>query len=178
MENKNKLMMVIILAMIIFIGLAFAQSIVNSKAQQTDLLSLANETTNLTVSCYVDGEVNESDANCNLSAAQWYDTGDWRESESQCYLSSVTVANSIGVALTEDTDYELFESTGIVRMLNTTDTNSTNLGENVLVGYSYCGEGYLTSSGDRGLANLWVTMVILMILAAAIIVAYKLINDK
>ena len=150
---------VIILTFIgIIVAIALLVPIFDTQAQMTTLQS-AVETTNLSAngcSLVVVGgaEVNESVAACNLTAGAWYPTGDWRILDGQCALSSVVVANAAGDALVLDTDYELFASTGIIRMLNTTSTNESALGFNVVANYDYCAEGYNTSGSSRTMATL------------------------
>jgi hypothetical protein len=156
MNKKGQLNLGIyfVMLVIVLVGIALFNTSAASVNVMTEKQSITDETTNLTVSCYASGEVNESNPSCNITVDQWYDTGDWRASEPDCYISSVTVTNATGTELTLNTDYNLFSSTGTIQMLNTVDTNSTNLGENVLVDYSYCGEGYNTDSGSRAMANL------------------------
>ena len=169
-NNKGQVGLYLIFAMLVIVVVGAA--LFNSSAASVDIMTqkqtITDETTNLTVSCYASGQVNESNSNCNITVDQWYDTGDWRASDSQCYLSSVTVSNATGTSLTLNTDYKLFTDTGIVQMLNTTDTNSTLLGENVLIDYSYCGEGYNKDSGSRAMARL-ILIFFAMIIAFGIL---------
>jgi len=168
-QQDNPLMVVIILGMIILIGLAFITSTANTKELQTDKISKANEIDNLGTSCMTSkGQVNESSTDCNITVDKWYN--DWRASHSACDLENVVVTNSTGTStLTEGTDYNLYAGSGIIQMLNTSKTNSTGLLDNqTYTDYDYCGEGYLTSSGDRGLANLWTTMMIIVLIGAGV----------
>jgi len=154
---------------IMAVAIIFCIALIIASAEQTNkmtsLQSVTDETTNLTVSCYDTGQVNESNSACNITVDSWYSAGDWRLSDSQCYLSSVTVSNATGTALTLNTDYNLFSSTGIIQMLNTTDTNSTNLGEDVLIDYSYCDAGYNKDGSSRSIANLILLFAALALLA-------------
>lgn len=183
MKNKkgegNPLMLIFGAIILVLLALAFITSVANTKSTQTDLLSASDEQSNLmTLGCYTDdGEVNESVAACNITVDNWYATGDWRASESQCYLSSVVVSNDTGTALELDTDYAIHSDAGIIQLLNTSDTaNSSDImSDNLLeVDYSYCGAGYLTSSGDRGLANLWTTMMILVLIGVLVGIVLKI----
>ena len=181
--QENKLLTIIVLAMLVFIALAFITSVANTKAKQTDLLSSANESSNLTVlGCYEKGgTINITNTACNITVSEWYATGDWRASESQCYLTGVKVTNNTGVPLTLNTDYQIFASTGKIRLLNTsTMYNSSNtMSNNVIkVSYNYCGSGYLKSSGDRSLANLWTTMMIILLVVIIAGSAYKVMKEK
>lgn len=182
-EVKNPFVVIMGAIILILVGMAFITTVADTKSTQTSLLTTSDEQSNLqTLSCYTsEGQVNESNSACNITVDNWYTSGDWRESEGQCYLSSVTLANDTGTELTLDTDYRLFDSSGIIQLLNTTttenssDTMSNNLVE---VDYSYCGEGYLTSSGDRGLANLFPTLMIIVLIIALGGAAMKMYNEN
>lgn len=180
-EIKNQFNIILGVFVLIILGFVFIVSVANTKALQTTKQPIINETTDINaVGClYPNGEVNESSANCNITFAKWTAYAeDWRTQDSQCYPSSVVVINASGSELTLDTDYELYASDGVLRMLNTTDTiNSTN-GNSILADYKYCDAGYLQSSGDRMLANLWTIMMILAILAGVILALYKIWDIK
>jgi hypothetical protein len=182
-ESNNPLFIIFGAIILVLLGLALITSVANTKASQTNLLSVADEQSNLkTLACYTDdGQVNESLEACNITVNAWYSTGDWRLSESQCDLSSVSVTNDTGTALTEDTDYILHADLGIIQLLNTstTENSSATLGDNLVeVDYSYCGSGYLTSSGDRGIANLWTVMMIIVLIGALAAAAYKMFGKQ
>lgn len=161
--------MIVLLAVGIIFSIAIYGQIAETQSQMTQLQSVSDEETNLTSNgCYNDdGEVDETSEDCNITVDNWYDEGDWKRSESQCYLSDVTVTNATGSELTEDTDYKLYESQGLIQMLNTTDTTSSETGELVLTDYDYCAEGYNKDSSSRGIASLITIMSALAILAFA-----------
>lgn len=177
--QSNPIMLIFGAIILVLIALAFITSVANTKSTQTDLLSVSDEQFNLqTLDCYTDdGEVNESNSACNLTVSNWYSAGDWRLSESPCYLSSVAVTNDTGTALIKDVDYVLYSSIGTIQLLNTTDTSNSSdtLSDNVVESdYSYCDSGYLTSSGDRGLANLWTTMMILVLIGGLVAIVLRI----
>jgi len=146
---------IVIVFMGIIVAFALLVPIFNTQNQLTDKQPVTDETYNLSSrGCYVGGEVNESVALCNVTVAARYPTGDWRASDSQCNLGSVVITNATGTDLVLDTDYESYAGTGIIRMLNTTSTNSTGLGDNVLMDYNYCAEGYNNNGGSRSVAGL------------------------
>ena len=187
MKNKkgasNYMVTLILLAMVILIGIAFATNVANVKSTQTKLQTVSNESNNLqTLGCYTaGGQVNESNSACNITASNWYSAGDWRLSKSQCYLTSVSVTNATGTELTLNTDYKIDSDSGIIQLLNTATTanSSATMSNNLIdIDYSYCGSGYLTSSGDRGLANLWTLMMIMVLLAIAVGVVSKVFKSK
>lgn len=162
---------IIFLAIGILFGLAIFQQIVDTQSELTNLGTITDEVTNLTaVGCYdASGVVNESNSACNITVSKWYPSGDWRRSESACYLSNVVVSNATGTALVLNTDYRIDSDSGIIVMLNTDATNKTNLGENALIDYSYCREGYNKDSSSRGIARMISVFSALAILAFSVI---------
>ncbi|MFW6225644.1 MAG: hypothetical protein ACOC3V_01630 [bacterium] len=162
---------IILLAVGILFCMAIFEQVVDTQSELTDLKNVNDETTNLTTeTCYTtNGWVNESDPDCNITVDNWYPSGDWRKGESSCYLSGVTVSNATDDDLTLSTDYRIDSDAGIIVMLNTSSTSKTNLGENVLVDYSYCGEGYNKDSSSRSIAGLISLFTALAILGFAII---------
>ena len=179
MKNKkgegNMLVTIIILAMLLFIGFAFVTSTANTKASITEKVNVVNEQ-DLLSECYVGGTVNETNPACNITLAN-APTG-WKLTEPQCAVGSVVVTNSTGgLVLEEGTDYELFAQQGLIQFLNTSDT--ADLAGNItLTDYNYCPDGYLKSSGDRGLAGLIPTMMILVLLVIAAGVAYAIFRKR
>lgn len=161
----------ILLAVGVIFALAIFDQVIDTQNQLTDLQSIADESTDLSTSGCLNGtgEVNESDADCNITVTNWYPTGDWRASESQCYLSSVTVGNST-TDLTEDTDYVVHTEEGVIQMLDTAKTVNSSFGNTVLVDYSYCAEGYNKDSSSRSIAGL------ISLFAAMAILAFTLIG--
>lgn len=163
----------------IIVGIVLISAIAGYQNQVTALQSVTDETTDLSATgCLTsDGQVNESNSACNLTATHWYDSGDWRESESQCYLSSVTVGNST-TDLTSATDYNLYASSGLVQMLNTTETTNSSFGNDVLVDYSFCSEGYNKDGSSRSVAGLWTLFAALALVAFVLFGIREWINQR
>jgi len=151
MENKS---MALLLGA--FIALIIGVSLIGVIATQgqavTTKLSASAETTDLSTSCYAGAlfQVNESLAACNITAT--YAPTSWKVEE--CPVTSVVVTNATGTALTVNTDYVVYASTGIIQMLNTTATASAGLGNESIVTYSYCGDDYLTEGWTRSISGL------------------------
>ena len=176
--SNNSLLVIILLAMILLIGFAFLTPVASVTNRVSEKQVNLNETQNLGSCVTVVGAIqaiNESDADCNITVDGWYPTGDWRRNDSQCYLSSVAVRNGTGTALTVNTAYTVFASTGIVKMENTTSTQNLT-GNNTYLTYSTCDAGYFKDSGSRSLSKLWTTMMVLVLLITAAAVAYKEMN--
>jgi len=161
---------IILIAVGLIFALALFEPIINTQSELTDLQSVVDESEDLSATtCYTpNGSINESNSDCNITVDNWYPTGDWRASESQCYLSSVTVGNST-TDLTENTDYNLDTDAGVIQMLNTTTTANSSFGNTVLADYSYCGEGYNKDSSSRSVAGLISLFAALAILAFTLI---------
>jgi len=169
-KGQFNLGVIILLAVGVIFSLAIMDEIINTQSELTNKLTVTDETTNLQTSCLSDiGEVNQSNTNCNITVDNWYDSGDWKESESQCYLAGVTVTNSSADALTVNTDYLIDSDAGVIAMLNTSDTINSTMGNSILVDYNYCGEGYNKDSSSRSIAGLFTLFAALAILAFATI---------
>jgi hypothetical protein len=184
MKNRkgeaNGFMLIFIAIITILLALAFITSVANTKSVQTDKQIVINESDSLTT-CYegsADNSVNETKPSCNITVAS-APTG-WELTSSECAIGSVVTTNGTGVyTLVEGTDYDLFAQTGILRLLNTTDTGGASLaGNTTLTSYDYCGNGYLTSSGDRGLMNLIPTLMIIALLIILAGAVYKLFGKE
>ena len=167
---------IILIFTAVIVGIVMIGQVFDTQNIVTELQSVTDESDSLS-SCYgynLSGtdlwDVNESNSACNITLTNWYDSGNWRASESQCYLSSVVVTNSTGtLTLTESTDYNLFEESGIIQFLNTANTNNNSLTDNAtLTDYSFCGEGYNKEASSRGVAKLWGIFGALIILSAAV----------
>lgn len=146
LSATNKLILAFVT---LIVGLVIIGSLAAQGNLVTDKRTAANESYNLTdIGCYASGEVNgTTDAGCNITVS--YAPSGWEQTETGCYLSGVTVGNNTYYAMTEDTDYYLFENTGIIQMLNTSSTNLTGCGNNVRINYTYCGSDYLNLSWGR-----------------------------
>ena len=158
---------IVIIFMAMIVGLALIGTIINIQHETTNTLAISNESTNLSIACWSSGAVNVSDVDCNITADNWYSSGDWRENYSTCYLGSVSVSNGTGSALSLNTDYKLFSNLGIIQILDTVKTNSTgNSNGIILMDYNYCGSGYNKDSSARGIAGLWTLFAALIIVSA------------
>jgi len=170
MEKNNNTKTLITFAILLILGAVLIAVIADQTNLNTQKTTSTDESYNLNTSCYAGGEVNESDTDCNITVT--YAPTGWEQQDSDCYLSGVVVTNATGTALTLDTDYVVYPSTGVIQMLNTTDTNSTSLVTNVtLIDYAYCGDGYMADSWGRSVLNTNVGLfaTVLLIAGAALI---------
>lgn len=175
-QANNYVIALLALVVFVLIALAFLNVTANGVSRSTKLSVTNNETTSLT-SCYTTaGQVNESNPACNIIVDNWYPAGDWRIGESACALSTVSVKNDTGTALTAGTDYKIYPSSGKIQLLNTTTTanSSTTLSNNeVGLYYSTCPSGYMTSSGDRSIFSLVNLLLIILIVGVIAGTVYK-----
>ena len=152
LSNIQKLMLafVTLILGIVLVGVIATQSLaVTAKTivyDESDALATAG--------CIVaaDVSVNESLSACNITVTN-VPTG-WKATD--CPLTSVTVFNtSAGTysALTEGTDYNLVAPTGIIQMLNTTDTDEGDV-NTTYTNYVYCGDDYMNIGWGRSIINL------------------------
>lgn len=157
---------IIVLIMGIVASIAIFGAVIDQTAIGTTKSVSADETTNLsTVDCYNPlGQVRENETTCNITVGQ-APTG-WKIAD--CPIESVTVTNATGTALTLNTDYRLTASSGIIRMLNTSATNTTGatgLADEVLISYSWCRDGYNKDTSARTIFNLVPLFAAIAILA-------------
>lgn len=174
--EKDKTLSVFMAAFIaVLLALALIGTLADTSNTATKKLTVSDEAYNLTgIGCYSAGQVNESKTQCAITVNK-APTG-WEQED--CPLTSVVVTNTTGTVLTLTTDYTLSASTGVVTMKNTTSTNLTKMGNNVLIDYTYCGEGYLNSSWGRTILDTNVGMFAIAILIIAIAAAYVLLGKK
>jgi len=162
-----------------FVLLLLAIAFLSSISDQTnDVISkalISDETTDISANgCLTaDGQVNESSALCNITVTN-YPTS-WKIED--CPLTGVVVGNDT-TALTLDTDYYLFASSGVVQLLNTTATENATIGNSVLVDYAYCGDNYVNESWARTILGTNVGIYAIAILAIVILALYLLLGKR
>ena len=87
----------------------------------------------------------------------------WKQVD--CPLTSVALRNGAGTALVEDADYTLYANQGVFSLLNTSLTEPQTALNLTYADYTFCLDGYNTGAGSRGMLNLLVIFVALMVLA-------------
>ncbi len=171
MDLKLGKIILAFVAIVVIVG-AFIPTIFNTQDKMTDKQSVVNESYNLSDGCYTaGGEIDESDLDCNFTVDNAPEG--WEQDRSVCYLSNYDVADSSDTSLTEGTDYEFYEDVGKVQMLNTTDTNESSTGGEVLTDYDYCAEGYNPDASSRSMASLIGLFAALSLLAFVIVIGVK-----
>jgi uncharacterized membrane protein len=167
-NNGVSLFMTVFVAVLLGVILIGVVASVNNSNTSKSVASA--ESHNLATSCYTAGNiVNESNPACNITVT--YAPVSYLQQD--CPLSSVSVTNNTGTALILNTDYHLFASTGVVQMLNTVNTNHTNLGDNAKVTYTYCGANWVDSSWGRDVLNVVVGLLVIAVLIIVVILVNK-----
>jgi len=147
MENKNVNYLVMAFVFLI-VGVALIGTVASEINNRTDKTVIVDESNSL-ITCVVDSggvfrfTINESDSACNITLANVPTS--WKIED--CPITNVVVSNATK-AFTLGTDYEVFDSTGVIRMLNST-TTSLGYANTTLVSYTYCADDYLNSSWGR-----------------------------
>lgn len=164
-----------------FIGVVLAVAFISSLATQTNTVTakteVDDEVHNL-ASCVAltsggGWEVNESDTDCNVTVTN-PPTG-WQVED--CPLTVVVVENGTGTALTADTDFVVFDTTGIIKLEDTTSTENLT-GNNTYVDYKYCGAGYVNSSWGRDILGVNVGLYAIAILILVIAAVFVYLKNK
>lgn len=163
-----------------FVVLVLAVAFITSIASQTNSVTQKTNVVNegaydlSTLGCLTaDGQVNESAAACNITVTN-APTG-WKSED--CPLTSVVVGNDT-TDLTVSTDYNLFASTGVIQLLNTTSTENGTIGNDVYVDYTYCGNEYLNSAWGRSVLSSNVGLFALAILVFIVGVVYLILDYR
>lgn len=176
MENRNlNLLIVAFLALIL--GVALIGQVASNSSVVTDKKNVADESHSL-ASCVLDigGDldftINESNSACNITVTN-YPTN-WKQED--CPLTSVVVGNAT-LDFTEDTDYRVFASSGVIQLLNTT-TTSTGYANTTLVDYTYCGDDYLNSAWGRSVMKMVGGFFALALLGIGIWLMYGIFRNE
>lgn len=168
--EQNKLMIIMLLVMIILIGFAFITSVANTKGGQTNKQTILNKSISV-ASAYINETYVNSSFNYTI-----YSQSDWKVSE--CPLTDVKISIGNGTLLVDGVGYTLYSPQGVYSMKNSSLTIPVNSKNVTLVNATYCPDGYLTSSTDRGLIDLIPTLMIILILVIAAGTAYKMLNEN
>jgi len=173
MEKQNVNYLVAAFLFLI-VGIALIGSIASNINEKTDKSIVYDESSNLATSCTIgsgDQSINESTSACNITVVNVPTS--WKTLD--CPLTNVVVMNtSAGTfpAITEGTDYNLYASTGIIQMLNTTNTDAGDF-NTTYVDYTYCGDDYLNSSWGRTVLKLVAGFFALALLGVSLWLFYN-----
>jgi hypothetical protein len=96
-----------------------------------------------------------------------------------CPLTSFSIKNSSGNALTLTTDYTVTLTAGTYLLKNTTATKGllNAPGNNSYVGYSYCGDSYMNSEWGRGVLTLVPGFFAIALMLVGVALFYSVYKD-
>lgn len=175
LSNIQKLLLAFVT---LILGVVLVGVIATNALAVTDKTSVIDESTNLATSCIegVGQQINGTeDSDCNITVTN-APTG-WKTQD--CVLTSVSVENTSAgtfTALTEGTDYNLFANTGIIQMLNTTDTDGGDF-NTTYVNYDYCQDNYLNLGWGRTVTNLVAGFFAIALLLISVGLFYDVAKD-
>ncbi len=145
---------------ILFVGIIFAIALLAPIADTTSLMTKKQSVLNQTESVVL-ANVNANEANESINFTIFTQSV-WKQQS--CALSSVTIRNGAGTSLVADTDYTLYAGAGVFSLLNTSLTVPQASFNLTHVDFTYCADGYNTSSGSRSIANLVIVFAVLALL--------------
>lgn len=127
----------------LLLAAVFVSQIAAEGNKVTALTDIKDESISIASAKLAGGELNASKT---FTVAQAPTT--WRQSD--CGLTSVSITNGSGTALTVTTDYVMDATTGKFYLQNTTGNTADFGGSNTSkVSYKYCPEGYMNLSWGR-----------------------------
>jgi len=168
--ESNPMTLLVFALLIVVIGVVFITIVADTASLQTKKQVTTNQSIPVTTA-YIDSNNVNTSINYTI-----YSQSNWKKTE--CPLTSVAIRNGAGTSLTANTDYILYANEGVFSLKNTTKTVPSTSLNLTYVDDTHCSDGYLTSSADRSLANLWTTFMILALIAILAGVAFKLIKEK
>lgn len=160
----------------LILGAVLIGTIATNSLDVTAKTNIDDETHDLT-SCVASHSsqgwvINESDADCNVTVTN-YPTS-WKVQD--CPLTSVVVKNGTKTPLTVDTDYVVFDSSGVVKLKNTTATRNLT-GNDTFLYYTYCGDDYLNSGFGRSTLNMVAGFFAIALLGVSLLLFYSLAKE-
>lgn len=161
----------------VVLALSFIVAIAALTTQTTERTKVDNEIISIaTAQVSYNATATGINSSKNLGPVTNYPTG-WKIDD--CPLEDIVVTNSSGTVLTLTTDYTLTTSSGILTIVNNTNTiNAFKISNNSLVDYSYCGAGYLNLGWGRTILNTNVGLYAIAILVIVVVLVYVLLNRK
>lgn len=146
-KAQMSLGVIVIVIMGIIACLAILPEIFTQQSAMTTKNTVADEAIDISTARNSSGDVDLSRSNFTVANAP----SGWKVTE--CPLTSVVYGNA-----TEDwvlaTDYNVYADSGIIQVLNSSNTVTDQNGNSTFVDYTYCLDGYNTSGGSRSIAGL------------------------
>ena len=177
MEQKS-INFIVLAFVFLIIGAALIGQVASNTNERTSKTNAVDESFDIaTAGCIVGANqsVNESSTTCNITIAQV--PSGWKITD--CPLTSIVVENTTAgtfTALTEGADYNEYVTTGIIQMLNTTDTDEGDF-NTTYVSYTHCGDDYLNSAFGRSVLNMVAGFFALALLGVALWLFYSVFKE-
>ena len=160
MNKKGSLSVgqIVVFFMGIIISVAFLPQIFDTQNLMTDKQAIVDEAIDISPARLANGDINETYEFTVTNAPDGWKT-------TECPLESVVYGNSSD-DYTVTTDYLITASSGVLTVVNTTVT--VEGGNNTVIDYAYCADGYNTSSGARGVAGIIGLFAVMILLGFGI----------
>jgi len=145
-KGQMTLGLIIMMIVVIFVGTALLSPIFNEQNTLTNKRAIVDEAVDISVAW-----LNSTDINSTYPISIAQAPSGWKVD--RCPIESVTFGNSTD-DYTVTTDYTLTASTGVL-LLSTNGTDEVKQGGNdTLIDYTYCPDGYNLNGGARGVARI------------------------
>jgi len=148
--EKGSVILLIMAFVSIIIGVGLLTSVSTEAQDVTTFTYAPNESIDITTARNAGTTTINATINFTLTNAPT----SWKASGG-CPISSVSVRSGNGTALTENTDYELGLTTGVISFIDTVLVNqSTTDANTTTVDYYYCPDGYIDQAWSRTVLNM------------------------
>lgn len=164
MANKKDIGMLVVIAIGIFIGLAFLVAIANSISPLSATQTQTNETITITSARLVNNNINSSIV---------FTLQNGVSTSTYARISNFVLTNSTGGVLNVG-NYTLNANTGTLTFVNNTGMISgIGQGNTTLATYNYLGSNYINDGGSRSVLTLIVLFGSIAILIFVVVMVFK-----
>jgi len=172
MENSNVSKIVIGFFMVI-VGVVLIAAVANGSDLVTSKIDIVSETVDISDARNLSGA--DFALNYSVDITIVNPPSDWKTTE--CPISGFSLTNESGTAMTDATDYDIDESTGIINFYNTLIANMTGTSNTTYASYTYCQDEYLNIAWGRSIMNLVAGFFALAILGLGLGLFYSVFKD-
>lgn len=168
----NNVSKIIVGFLMVIVGVSLIGTVANNSALVTDKAIIVNETVDIS-SARISGtqSINITASNFTITNAP---TG-WKTTD--CPITSVTYGNATA-QFTSATDYNLYTTSGILQVLNTSTTGEDSITNTTYVSYTYCRDDYLNIAWGRSIIGLVTGFFALAILGIGIALLYSVFRES
>jgi len=172
MNKKGQIMLgaLIVMFMGAIVVMAMLPSISDNTEVMLDKQTIINETVTVTTA-KIGGAAN---FNVSVDLGPVVENASTAWEVTNCPISSITLVNETGSALTVVSDYNISTTSGIINMGNTSTTAAAFAASNTSrVSYTYCADGYISDSGARGVTRTILIFAALGLVGFVVYYAFK-----